>query len=497
MKRRHLTQGMNGAERGDILVSVLVFAAIAVTMITGLTNWGATTLSSLRTALAKEQTFQIAEAGIDYYRWHLAQYPNDYKDGTDYTGTYYHDFYDKDGERIGSYALTITPPVTGSTKVTITSTATTSANPNVKRIIQSVLAQPSLAKYATVSNDNLRFGAGTNVYGTIVANGGIRFDGTAFNVIQSAKNTYTDPDTGQTRWGVWTSVSPADPAPPGAIVNNPAVFTAGRQFPVPSTDFVGLTLNLQQLQTLALTNGACSAPSCWSPSSAEGYHMVLNTNDTYTMYKVTALQSAPSGCTNDLSQARWGTWSIRVNSSGSYTGQTLIGTYAFPANGVIFVEDDLWVDGAINTARLTIVAGVLPDPGSSAQPNITVNKDLTYTNTDDRDVIGLIAQGNLNVGLLSDDDLTIDAALIAENGRVGRYYYDNSCRVNSTNYYTRNNLTLVGMIATALRYGFAYTDGTGYVNRNITYDGNLLYSPPPSFPLASTQYETVSWKQIQ
>jgi hypothetical protein len=53
------------------------------------------------------------------------------------------------------------------------------------------------------------------------------------------------------------------------------------------------------------------------------------------------------------------------------------------------------------------------------------------------------------------------------------------------------------MIATDFRYGFAYTDNTGYDNRNLNYDGNLLYSPPPSFPLASTQYQTVSWKQLQ
>ena len=52
------------------------------------------------------------------------------------------------------------------------------------------------------------------------------------------------------------------------------------------------------------------------------------------------------------------------------------------------------------------------------------------------------------------------------------------------------------MIGTNLRYGFAYTDGTGYVTRNITYDGNLLYGPPPSFPLTSDQYTTISWREL-
>ncbi|MDQ5893346.1 MAG: hypothetical protein QG640_358, partial [Patescibacteria group bacterium] len=33
--------------------------------------------------------------------------------------------------------------------------------------------------------------------------------------------------------------------------------------------------------------------------------------------------------------------------------------------------------------------------------------------------------------------------------------------------------------------------------RNIIYDGNLLYAPPPSFPLTSDQYTTLSWEEIR
>ena len=53
------------------------------------------------------------------------------------------------------------------------------------------------------------------------------------------------------------------------------------------------------------------------------------------------------------------------------------------------------------------------------------------------------------------------------------------------------------MIVTDQRYGFAYTDGTGYQTRNIIYDANLLYSPPPSFPLTSDQYQTISWEEVK
>ena len=508
--------------KGDILVAVLVFAAVAVTIMIGLTNWGAAMLAGIRTVQAREQTFQVAEAGIDYYRWHLAQTPNDYKDGTTTPGPYYHNFSDKDGNLIGSYALTITPPPTGSTKVVILSTATTTAYPTVRRSIQATMAIPSLAQYSVAANDYLRFGAGTSVYGPVTSNYGIHFDGTAYNTISSAESTYVDPDTGLTEWGVWTAVPgtgypSGDPQPPTAVPARPDVFTVGRQYPVPAFDFNGLTVNLQQLLTTSETGGACISPGCWAPSGAQGYHILLNTNGTYFMYKVTALQAAPNGCGNDStaqSESQWGTWSIKTNTSSPYSlsGQTQVngpnGDHSWndPSNGVMFVEDDLWVDGQINGSRLTIAAAIFPDsPGN--EPNITVgqpngssatdNGDLLYSRFDGSDSIGLIAQGNINVPLVSDDTLTVDGALVAENGRVGRFYYDASCAANGTSYFTRNTINLNGMIGTNQRYGFAYTDGTGYQIRNISYDSNMLYAPPPTFPLASSQYQMISWQQIQ
>ena len=87
-----------GKIKGDILISVLVFAAISVTMIIGLTNWGATLIMSARMAVQSEQAFQIAEAGLNHY--------------TDAVGVtqYTHDFSDKDGKVIGSYSLLVTSP---------------------------------------------------------------------------------------------------------------------------------------------------------------------------------------------------------------------------------------------------------------------------------------------------------------------------------------------------------------------------------------------------
>ncbi len=466
--------------KGNLLVLTLIFASASVYILSALVSSVNTNLKLATKSVHRELTLQIAEAGIDYYRWHLAHAPNDYTDGTSTPGPYVHEYYDKDGNNIGRYSLTITPPITGSTLATIKSKGEVYADPTLSRTIQEQLAIPSFARYAVVANDEMRFGAGTEVFGPIHSNGGIRFDGLAHNIVSSALATYIDPDSGINSFGVHTTDAPSDPNPPAAVPNRPDVFMAGRKFPVAAADFAGITVSLAQIKSEAQSSGRYFAPS-----GKSGYHIKLKTDDTFDLYKVNTLVPPPSGCTNQLSQSGWGTWSIATG------GETLIQNYPIPSNGLIFVDDNVWVDGQINGARVTIAAGTFPD-NPNTRKSIVVNNDLLYTNLDGTDVVSLVAQNNFLVGLKSLNTLTIDAALMAQNGFVGRYYYKSNC--GST--YIRSTLNLYGMIGTNLRYGFAYTDNTGYTTRNLSYDGNLLYSPPPSFPLSTNQYEIVSWKEI-
>lgn len=481
---------------GQIIVQAMVFSTIAILMIGGLVGWAGTNIEVARQSLDKERAIQYAEAGIDYYRWHLAHAKTDYQDGTGQPGPYVHDVKDKNGNVVGQFSLNIIPPIVGSTKVRIESTGIPLNKPNLKRTIAVEMAIPSFAKYSVVANDVMRFGAGTEIFGPLHSNGGIRFDGLAHNVVSSAQASYDDPDhTGAVEFGVHTHVN-APPgsgvndtfrineAPPNIVPTRADVFEAGRQFPVPAADFAGITSDLAQIKTSSQSSG-----SYFAASGAQGYQVILNPNDTYDLYRVLTLTPAPSNCTNTQGQTGWGTWSINT--------RQFIANYPIPSNGLIFIEDNVWVEGRINTARLTIATGRFPD-SPSTRPAITVNNNLLYTNYDGTDVLALISQGNVNIGLVSADTLRIDAALVAQNGRAGRYYYQgpgggqNRCSPN----HVRTQLTLYGMIATNLRYGFAYTDGTGYTNRIINYDANLLYGPPPSFPLTSDQYEILSWVEM-
>lgn len=487
------------SQKGFLLVGVLVFSAIAALTITAFVSWGVASTKLTRRVLHREESLQIAEAGIEYTRWYLAHFQNDFTLGTGQPGPYTFDFEDKNGSVIGAYTITITPPPTGSTVVGITSEGSVTDTPAASRTISVELAIPSLAKYSLLGNSDLRFGQGTVVHGPIHSNGGIRFDGLAYNEITSAKANYDDPDhSGGNEFGVHTHVTagsgvvndsfrPAE-APPSSIPVREDVFQTGRTFPVPAVDFAGITNDLATIKAEAEDDG-----HYFAPSGSLGYQIILRTDDTFDLYRVTALTAAPSNCTNVSNQSGWGTWSIRASN-----GKVFLGNYAFPANGLIFVEDDLWVEGQIDEARLTIAAARFPD-NVSTRKNITINNDLRYTNYDGSDVVALISQNNINVGMVSEDDLRIDAAIIAQNGRAGRYYYrppgggQNRC----SPYHSRQTLTLFGMIASNQRYGFAYTDGTGYQSRIITYDANLLYAPPPKFPLASDKYQIVLWEELE
>ncbi len=466
--------------KGILIIYVLVFGAVAICIIAALAGWAAISIKSGRETFYREQSFQTAEAGIDYYRWHLAHAPTDFKDGTGIAGLYVHLMKDKNGTTIGQFSLDITAPTTGSTLVKIKSTGLTLADSSALRKIESKVAKPSIAKYAFAGNSNMRFGQGTEIFGPISSNGGIRFDGLAHNIITSGVTSYTDTDsdacTGNS-YGVHTCISPADPSPPATLPSRTDVFQAGRLISQPTIDFSGFTTDLATLKSSAQSSGFYRDVA---GTGYVGYHIVLKTDGTFDLYKINSWANLGNCSGTSVS------WSVGT--------QTLQGNYAFPPNGIIFIEDHVVVDGQINGARLTITAADLPVPTDMSKfKNIIVNDDLSYSNYDGTDSIGLIGQGGVLVGMASDNNLKIDAALIAQNDQVGRPYYSGDNCV----YQNRSTISLYGMIASHDRYGFAYTDGTGYTTRNISYDANMLYAPPPSFPLTSDNYQILSWQEVK
>jgi hypothetical protein len=417
-------------------------------------------------AIDNEQALQIAESGINYYQWHLAHFPNDYKDGTNASGPYVHNYKDYDTEVVsGQYSLVVTPPPSGSTVVTIQSTGNTTDQPNLKRTVTVKYGIPSLAQYSFLSNDIIWIGDSETVNGQMQSNGGIRFDGIGNAPIQSAKSTYICPSSQgspcpTTKNGVW-----------GSAAQSTQNFW---QFPVPAVDFSALTSNLATIKS-----GAQSGGIYLPPSSAQGYSLVFNSDGTVSVYKVTSLTSDPTG---------WDVGGTAHNEDIDYNARTLQYTQAIPANGMIYIEDKVWVEGTVK-GRVMLAASLLPYNPATA-PTIYISNNITYAAKDGTNVLGLLAQKDIIVTYHAPTNLEIDAALIAQNGSAQYFDYSNGG--------IKNSITVYGSIMTFGQWTWTWVDGSnnvvsGFQTTNSTYDNNLLYASPPSFPLSSAGYQQINW----
>jgi hypothetical protein len=378
-----------------------------------------------------------------------------------------HNYIDTDTQDIlGTYSLVITPPTNGSTLVTIASTGWVSNNSAVKRTITARYGIPSLALYSFLSNDIIWIGPQETVNGKMHSNNGIRFDGVGNAPITSVKSTYTcSSNQGSpcptTKNGVWGSAS--------QTVQN------FWDFPVPAIDFSSLTSDL-----VSLKNSAQSSGIYLPPSNKNGYLLVFNSAGTVSIYKVTSLLDTPTGRDVDGNAH---------NENIDYHDRSLQYTVAIPNNGIIYIEDDTWVEGVVN-GRVMVAAAKLPYVSSTA-PTIYIPNNITYQTKDGGDVLGLLAQKDIIVTYGAPPDLEIDAALIAQNGSTEFFYYSDGSAI-------KNNISIYGSIMSFGQWTWTWVDGgnnnvSGFTTTTSTYDNNLLYSPPPSFPLSSLGYQQLSW----
>jgi hypothetical protein len=449
--------------RGYAIIYLIVIIFIFSAMLLPIVNLLALKMKVIKGATHREQALQIADAGVNYFQWHLAHFPTDYIGGT-------HDYIDKNTEeKIGEFTLDITPPETGSTIVTIKSTGSTVEYPNIKRTVTARYGIPSLAKYAFLSNSVVWIGDTESVSGEMLSNDGIRFDGTTNAPVQSAKETYTcsagqgNPPCPTLKDGVWGSATQA--------VKNLW------KFPVPAVDFSALTANLNAISS--------STENQWllppSGSGKHGYSLVFNSNGTVTVRTITSLKNTPQG--KDVN-GYWHTEDL------DYQNTAELFTDSLPENGLIFIQDNVWVEGTVKGKAL-VVAAKLPYDQNTA-PTIYIPDNIVYDAKDGTNNLGLIAQKDIVVTYNAPSNLEINAALVAQNGSVQFYYYQsgNVLRV-------KNQITTYGSTMSHGQWTWSWVSGgtivSGYPTTNSIYDSNLLFSPPPSFPLSSSGYEQMDW----
>lgn len=281
------------------------------------------------------------------------------------------------------------------------------------------------------------------------------------------------------QFGVHTTKNPADPDAPsypwpdGTVPERTDVFMGGREFPSPQVSFTGVTADLANMKTQA-QNGHGK----YFDDSGLGRKILLKSNGTYDV------------CTVNSANSNLHTISKYDKTSGSGTCDSCSGeclaNYPIVNNGVIFVEDNAWVDGTVNGKRVTIVAANLSGGGTQRDIYIgTENSNFSYNTFDCNNMIGLVAQRDIRVLGSCPSHYVVDAALLAQTGTVG---------INDNGFSGKNSLTFNGAIASYLQPYFQHGN-SGFAARFYFFDNNLLYCPPPYFP-TGTDYSIDLWEEL-
>ena len=458
-------------QKGYLLVLILVFGAIFISMTTAFMGYVVTQHRSQTVNYNKERALNIAEAGLNYYKWYLSHNPDDTNNGTGLPGPYTVIYSDPEDGPIGTFSLDIASSTACGDvyAVDITSTGNTYAEPDVGRKVYGRYARPTVAEYAYIINSNVWAGSDRTIVGPYHSNGGIRMDGANNSTVTS----------GQSSWSCNSSFgcSPTQ--------TKDGVFGDGPNddlwsFPSAPINFTGLTVDLATMQNKAENGGGFYL----GPSGKSGYHIIFKSDGTFDVRLVKRKENEPNGYA-------WGRQMNLIKST------QFIGNYPIPnACAVIYVEDQVWLEGEVQ-GKVTIAAADVDTTG--VDPSIILNDNITYANASS----GLlaIAEFDVLIGLEVPDDMVLNGIFVAQNGHFGRNHYNTSMPNAWEVYIKRNSLTVNGTIVSNGRVGtkWVYSNGSyasGFNIRYNAYDRSLVTDPPPLTPEVSDSYEFIEWREV-
>jgi hypothetical protein len=496
-------------QKGAILIYLIIFIAVFTIVMPAVVGNFVAKLRLLSTTIIREQSLQIAEAGINYYQWHLVQFPGDYQDGTGQQGPYVHDYIDYDTQQtIGQFSLVITAPPEGETAVTIQSTGWTNDNPSVKRKVTATYGIPSLANYALLAHDWIYAWSTESYTGPIHSDTGIRFEGTTQSAVTSSvESTYFDdcrqeyPEaecpTRATRDAIWATGPNKSQSLP--YWSNPTT----------KADFTGISSAFSTISQKSSLPGNINLPY-----NSYGYSLKFIGDGTVEIYKVlrttnsgakfpvtTAISNGTNTVLKTLNGGTDYSSGTCTSCSGCYNkGRCLLAGYpkAIPAGGlVIYATNNLWVEGTVKGRVVIATANGASDALSMASIYISNNlmySDRGLTDSERTDTIGLMAEGNIIITKNAPNTLYVDGALLAQNGFVAFPICYTGGATNDDVYFFGSIILHGSWWFNFTNYcGSSFTDG--YLYPHFEWDKNLLYRPPPYFPDSSVLAELalVKW----
>ena len=146
-------------------------------------------------------------------------------------------------------------------------------------------------------------------------------------------------------------------------------------------------------------------------------------------------------------------------------------TLPVPANGAIYSEQDAIVQGSVK-GRVTV----------ASNDDIVVATNVNPV-TPGQDVLGLVAKNYVYVAKYVPDTLTWSAGVIAQS---------QTWKARDWSGTNKSLMTFTGMAATEDGGSFAGM----FDERIYGYDSNLLYLPPPWFPIVEDAYTVLFFREL-
>jgi hypothetical protein len=518
-------------KKGAILTLTLVFGGILLLLISGLLGFILLQLRQSQQKLAWENSLHIAEAGINYYRWHLNHTPKDenpdIQDGNDWCckvegieygqndpqcqegdftacGTcdgqpcYEHDYIDPETDQsIGKFILEIkAKKICGKILgVYIYSTGFTDEYPDLERKVVVKFASTSIGEYGSIIDEAVWRAEEEATFGKFHTNQGMRMDASNNSLVTSEASewicTYS--------YGCSGSDCPEGCVPEGGNCRCEGICGAGEpkdlwEFPSFHFDFPGLTNDLNGMRDLAEeseTDRGKDMEQHFPPSGEKGYHIIFHDDRSFDIKKVTAAEGIPSAF--DIKEMAWITsYEVISNETDFKQGVTLP-----PECGLIFIEDNLWVEGTIK-GKITVAAAV-PE-NDLINPTVFIVGDLDYTTLDGSDSLALIGEENILITRGCSDQssqITTRGVFIAQKGYFGRRGY----AYGPWDERVRERLLTYGTIVSEIRGEVTYLWGSGNIFSGFQtwdcyFDPKQARDPPPLLPCVSPELQLISWEEL-
>ncbi|MDP2926710.1 MAG: hypothetical protein Q8N65_01050, partial [bacterium] len=439
--------------KGIIVTYALVFGTLFLLMLSGLLGFILLQLRQSAQKAAAAESLEIAEAGIDFYRWCLNH-------GIVSTCQGERDYFDPGGNLLGRFSLQANSSLTCGQTVygEARSEGWTLKYPQLKRKIKVFYGKTSLAKYSYILNNNVWIGGDHEIKGPYHSNGGVRMDGENQSLMTSAKQSWICTSSfgcSACPTSSGCSIQGSDCVCPGVFTttqnSNPNLFS----YPVPSFDFDGITIDLSQMKSAAQSGGIYLQPSVNINSQGKGYRLKFTSAGQVEIWIITGLSA---------------TYAYSLEEGWHYdyftiSNQYLYQTLPVPSScSLIFVEDNLWPEGTVK-GKVTVASANLINPNLDTDTVLAAN--LNYTINDGSDGLTLMAEKNILIGPQSPNQMELKGIFLAQKGRFSRNHYPGNLR---------EKLEIVGSIGSHGRVGTQWISGSvivsGYLKRESAVDVN-------------------------